>query len=124
MVNCCTQAHILKQESLCQKVHVALENRWCGSELIRSGCPVALVRCQKSQAKIPLLSFASPFGAAGEAGGIALGAAAASLPPRPEPACQKLAWVSQHCGVDISFGCNNNRRMRYVVFRGFGATGC
>lgn len=55
MVNCCTQAPILKQESLCQKVHVLLENRWCGSELIRSGCPAAFVCCQKSQAKLLLL---------------------------------------------------------------------
>lgn len=54
MVNCCTQAPLLKQESLCQKVHVVLENRWCGSELIRSGCPAAFVCCQKSQAKLPL----------------------------------------------------------------------
>lgn len=61
MVNCCTQARILKQESLCQKVLVALENRWCGSKLIRSGCPVAFVCCQKSQAKITLFSFAATF---------------------------------------------------------------
>lgn len=86
--------------------------------------PCCVCALPEESSQDPVAFFRSPFSGAGEAGGIALGAAAASLPPRPEPACQKLAWASQCCGVDISFGCNNNRRMRYVRFRGFGATGC
>lgn len=120
MVNCCTQAPVLKQESLCQEVHGVLENRWCGSELIRGGCPAAFVCCQKSQAKLPLLFHSH----------LQRGRSSPNSPA--EEMCRasssrelwELAWAAQRCGADISFGCNNNRKMRYIVFRGFGATGC
>lgn len=70
-----------------------------------------LCGARKSQAKAPV-AFSQPPSAGQE---------------QPEFSCwgeRALAWAALHCGADISFGCNNNRKMRYVLFRGFGAAGC